>query len=154
MTFMNIFAIALFFIAALLVLGGLQLLVLGGSVYYIFAGLAVGYSAYLLWNKRHLALLIYGIFFLLTVAWAFLESGTNLWALAPRILFFAGIGLIFLTPWVRKPLHEGFPPPLFSSTISRIIPILTVVITIFVFIEGTGYEVIEMSPRSQINTVN
>ncbi len=154
MTFMNIFAIALFFIAALLVLGGLQLLVLGGSVYYIFAGLAVGYSAYLLWNKRHLALIIYGIFFLLTVAWAFLESGTNLWALAPRILFFAGIGLIFLTPWVRKPLHEGFPPPLFSSTISRIIPILTVVITIFVFIEGTGYEVIEMSPRSQINTVN
>tara|TARA_Y100000814_G_scaffold262737_1_gene214612 strand:+ start:327 stop:2669 length:2343 start_codon:yes stop_codon:yes gene_type:complete len=151
---MNIFAIALFFIAALLVLGGLQLLVLGGSVYYIFAGLAVGYSAYLLWNKRHLALIIYGIFFLLTVAWAFLESGTNLWALAPRILFFAGIGLIFLTPWVRKPLHEGFPPPLFSSTISRIIPILTVVITIFVFIEGTGYEVIEMSPRSQINTVN
>ena len=154
MTFMNIFAIALFFIAALLVLGGLQLLVLGGSVYYIFAGLAVGYSAYLLWNKRHLALLIYGIFFLLTVAWAFVESGTNLWALAPRILFFAGIGLIFLTPWVRKPLHEGFPPPLFSSTISRIIPILTVVITIFVFIEGTGYEVLEMSPRSQINTVN
>ena len=154
MTFMNIFAIALFFIAALLVLGGLQLLVLGGSVYYIFAGLAVGCSAYFLWNKRHLALLIYGIFFLLTVAWAFLESGTNLWALAPRILFFAGIGLIFLTPWVRKPLHEGFPPPLFSSTISRIIPILTVVITIFVFIEGTGYEVKEMSPRSQINTVN
>ena len=151
---MNIFAIALFFIAALLVLGGLQLLVLGGSVYYIFAGLAVGYSAYLLWNKRHLALIIYGIFFLLTVAWAFLESGTNLWALAPRILFFAGIGLIFLTPWVRKPLHEGFPPPLFSSKISRIIPILTVAITIFVFIEGTGYEVIEMSPRSQINTVN
>ena len=151
---MTIFAIALFFIAAPLVLGGLQLLVLGGSVYYMFAGLAVGCSAYFLWNKRHLALLIYGVFFLLTVTWAFIESGTNLWALAPRILFFAGIGLIFLTPWVRKPLYEGFPPPLFSSTISRIIPILTVVITIFVFIEGTGYEVKEMSPRSQINTVN
>ena len=151
---MTIFAIALFFIAAPLVLGGLQLLVLGGSVYYMFAGLAVGCSAYFLWNKRHLALLVYGVFFLLTVAWAFIESGTNLWALAPRILFFAGIGLIFLTPWVRKPLYEGFPPPLFSSTISRIIPILTVVITIFVFIEGTGYEVKEMSPRSQINTVN
>lgn len=154
MTFMNIFAIALFFIAAPLVLGGLQLLVLGGSVYYIFAGLAVGCSAYFLWNKRHLASLIYGVFFLLTVVWAFIESGTNLWALAPRILFFAGIGLIFLTPWVRKPLYEGFPPPLFPSTISRIIPILTVVITTFVFIEGTGYEVKEMSPRSQINTVN
>ena len=154
MTFMNIFAITLFFIAAPLVLGGLQLLVLGGSVYYIFAGLAVGCSAYFLWNKRHLASLIYGVFFLLTVVWAFIESGTNLWALAPRILFFAGIGLIFLTPWVRKPLYEGFPPPLFPSTISRIIPILTVVITIFVFIEGTGYEVKEMSPRSQINTVN
>ena len=154
MTFINIFAIALFFIAAPLVFGGLQLLVLGGSVYYIFAGLVVGCSAYFLWNKRHLASLIYGVFFLLTVAWAFIESGTNLWALAPRILFFAGIGLIFLTPWVRKALYGGFPSPLFSSTISRIIPILTVVITIFVFIEGTGYEVREMSPRSQINTVN
>ena len=46
MTFMNIFAIALFLIAAPLILGGFQLLALGGSVYYVFAGLAVGCSAY------------------------------------------------------------------------------------------------------------
>ena len=118
MTFISILAIVLFFIAVPLILGGLQLVVLGGSAYYTFAGLAVGCTAYFLRNKRHQAPLVYGIFFLLTVAWAFMESGTNLWALAPRILFFAGIGLIFLTPWVRKPLYEGFPPPLFSSKIS------------------------------------
>ena len=154
MDFRKIFSATLFLIGALLAIGGLQLIFLGGSVYYLFAGLIVSYSSWCLWNNRHKALSIYGVFLLLTVAWSFMESGTNLWALAPRVLFFAVIGLIFLTPWVRGVVYEGNPPPLFSSAISKAIPILTVTVAVFAFIDGTGYEVREMLPRSGINTVN
>ena len=154
MNFRKIFAVTLLLIGILLVLGGLQLMFLGGSFYYLFAGLAVSYSAWCLWNKDAKGSLIYGIFLFLTIAWSFMESGTNLWALAPRILPFAVVGLIFLTPWIRNALHDGNPPNLFSSTLSKAIPILSTAITIFVFAEGTGFEVKEISPRSGLNTIN
>ena len=44
MDFRKIFSAILLLIGVLLALGGLQLLLLGGSVYYLFAGLAVSYS--------------------------------------------------------------------------------------------------------------
>ena len=75
-------------------------------------------------------------------------------ALAPRILPFAIIGLWFLTPWFRNPLYKGSPPPLLASPIARIIPPIGFVIAVAVFIDGTGYEVKPMPPRSGINTVN
>ena len=83
-----------------------------------------------------------------------MESGTNLWALAPRILPWAVLGIPFLTPWVRNNLYDGSPPPLFASSIAKAAVPLSVVIVIFVFIDGTGFEVREMTVRSGINTVN
>jgi quinate dehydrogenase (quinone) len=150
----KIFPSLLFLIAIPLVFGGLQLLFLGGSFYYFFAGIALSYSAWRLWNKDSRASLIYGVLLFFTVVWSFIESGTNLWALAPRILPFAVIGLWFLTPWLRNTIYEGRPPPLFLSPIAKAVPILTVAITIFVFMDGTGFDVQQMSERSGINTVN
>ena len=74
MDFRKIFSAILLLIGVLLALGGLQLLLLGGSVYYLFAGLAVSYSSWCLWDKSHKALSVYGIFLLVTVAWSFMES--------------------------------------------------------------------------------
>ena len=50
MDFRKIFSAILLLIGVLLALGGLQLLLLGGSVYYLFAGLAVSYSSWCLWD--------------------------------------------------------------------------------------------------------
>jgi membrane-bound PQQ-dependent dehydrogenase (glucose/quinate/shikimate family) len=151
---LRIFPGFLFLVAAPLILGGLQLIFLGGSFYYLLAGLSLAASALLLWNTNPLGSKIYGGFMAATVAWAFMESGTNLWALAPRILPFAAIGLWFLTPWLRQKLYGGYPPALFSSNIAKSIVGLVVIITAFVFTQGRGYEVTPLSPRSGVNTVN
>lgn len=151
---LRVFPIFIFLVAAPLILGGLQLIFLGGSFYYLLAGLMLAGSARYLWQGDPLGSFIYGVFLAATVAWSFLESGTNLWALAPRILPFAAIGLWFLTPWFRQPLHSGNPPPLYSTGIFRSIAGLTTVITVFVFVQGSGYEVTPLSPRSGVNTVN
>ena len=150
----KIFPSILFLIATPLIFGGLQLLFLGGSFYYLIAGLALSYSAWCLWNKDPRASLVYGVLLFFTAAWSFMESGTNLWALAPRTLPFVVLGFWFLTPWLRGTLYKGSPPPLFLSPIAKAVPILTVAITIFIFMDGTGFDVQQMSERSGINTVN
>ena len=137
-TLPRIFPTFLTLLAIPLVLGGLQLVFLGGSFYYLAAGLALGASAWRIWNSDPQGSVIFGGLLLATIVWSFYESGTNLWALAPRILPFAIIGLWFLTPWFRNPLYKGSPPPLLASPIARIIPPIGFVIAVAVFIDGTG----------------
>ena len=150
----RLFPIFLILIAIPLGLGGLQLVFLGGSFYYLLAGITLGACAWRLWNSNPQGSLIYGGWLFFTIAWAFTESGTNLWALAPRILPFAAIGIWFVTPWLRRSLYQGNPPPLLASPIAKACVALSLAITVFVFVDGTGYEVKQMSSRSGINTVN
>ncbi|MDC0221562.1 PQQ-binding-like beta-propeller repeat protein [Gammaproteobacteria bacterium] len=150
----KIFPIILFVIAFPLVLGGLQLLFLGGSIYYLVAGLALAYSGWCFWHEDPQGSLVYASLLFLTIAWSFMEAGTNLWALAPRILPFAVLGSWLLTPWQRNVLYDGNPPPLFASSIAKAAVPLSLVIIVFVFVDDTGYEVSEMSARSGINTIN
>jgi hypothetical protein len=58
--------------------GGAQLIFLGGSFYYLAAGLALAFSAYQLWQGNPSGSRIYGALLASTVAWALFESGTNL----------------------------------------------------------------------------
>ena len=88
------------------------------------------------------------------MAWSLWESGTDSWALAPRILPFAVVGLWFLTPWFRRSLHQGEPPPLLRSPVARWSIPLGAVATIMALINDYGYEVNELAPRSGVNTVN
>ncbi len=150
----RIFPILLCLIAAPMILGGLQLVLLGGSFYYLLAGLLLVASAIRLWKLDPMASLIYGGLMIATVAWALLESGSNYWALAPRILPFAVLGAWFLSPWLRRSLYQGNPPPLFASKISIYAAVAAAAITIFVAVDGSGYEVNPLTERSGINTVN
>jgi quinoprotein glucose dehydrogenase len=73
-------------IGLILAIGGAWLAVLGGSPYYLLAGLGLIASGALLIRGRVLGAWLYLIVFALTIAWAFWESGTNGWALVPRII--------------------------------------------------------------------
>ena len=150
----RIFPILLVLIAVPMILGGLQLIFLGGSFYYLLTGLLLVASAMRFWKGSPTGSLIYAGLLITTVAWALLESGTNLWALAPRILPFAAIGLWLLTPWLRRSLYAGSPPPLFASSIARYAAPVVVVVSLFVLVDGLGYDVNQLSERSGINSVN
>lgn len=150
----RVFPIILCVIAAPLILGGVQLVFLGGSFYYLLAGLALVACARKLWNGDPTASLIYGGLLVATIAWALLEAGTNLWALLPRIVPLTVIGLWFLTPWLRRTLYSGTPPPLFASSLSRYAVLIGFVVTAYVLIAGSGYTVNPLAPRSTQTAVN
>ncbi|MBZ9602833.1 glucose/quinate/shikimate family membrane-bound PQQ-dependent dehydrogenase [Phyllobacterium chamaecytisi] len=100
-------AVVFLLIAAALGAGGVWLAMLGGSWYYILAGLAFLITSYLLFRKRASALLVYAILVIGTLAWAIWEIGFDWWQLAPRGGVIILLGLWLLTPWIRRGLNAG-----------------------------------------------
>ncbi len=66
--------------------GGGWLLALGGSFYYLPAGLGLILSAWFLFQRRMLGFWIYLAVFVLTLAWALWERGLDGWAQVPRLV--------------------------------------------------------------------
>lgn len=89
--------------------GGTRLLLLGGSPYYLIAGLGFLLTAFLLFRRRAAALWVYALVVLGSLAWAIWEVGFDWWQLGPRGGVIILLGLWLLTPWIRRPL--GFVSP-------------------------------------------
>ena len=96
----RLYAVLLLAIGLILIAGGGYLLALGGSPYYLVAGLLIATSAILLWRYSPLAAPVYGAMVVGTIAWSVWEAGSDGWALLPRIAgpLVVGIGFVFLRP--------------------------------------------------------
>lgn len=99
-----ILAILLLVIGLYLLINGVQLALLGGSLYYAVTGLAVTVAAILLWLGRRLGMWLYVAMLAWTLVWALWEVGLDGWGLAPRLIGPFVLGLWFLFPHVRKGL--------------------------------------------------
>ncbi|SCB60901.1 quinoprotein glucose dehydrogenase [Rhizobium aethiopicum] len=89
--------------------GGLWLVTLGGSIFYLFAGLMFLITAGLLLMRKAVALWVYAVLVVAALAWAIWEVGFDWWQLGPRGGVIILLGLWLLTPWIRRPL--GFRSP-------------------------------------------
>jgi quinoprotein glucose dehydrogenase len=87
-------------------IGGIWLAVLGGSPYYILAGLALIGCALLLWRRHPAALWLYALLLVGTMVWAIGEVGLDFWQLAPRGDLLAVLGVLLALPWVVRRLSN------------------------------------------------
>jgi quinate dehydrogenase (quinone) len=87
-------AIILLLVGAYLLYGGYQLATLGGSAYYLLAGLVLIGAAVLLFRADVRVAYLYLAFFFVTVVWALWETGLAFWPLAARLGMFAVFGLL------------------------------------------------------------
>lgn len=76
----------LLLIGIILAAGGVWLAVVGGSFYYLLAGLGVGAAGVMIIRRRLLGLWIYVAVFLATLVWAVWEVGLQGWPLVPRLV--------------------------------------------------------------------
>jgi quinoprotein glucose dehydrogenase len=81
-----VLAVVLVVVGLLLVAGGIWLIALGGSWYYLIAGIGVTASGVLLAMGRRLAVPVYVVTFLFTLVWALWEAGLDGWAQVPRLV--------------------------------------------------------------------
>ena len=87
-------ALIIFAIGTYFLYGGYQLMVLGGSLYYLVAGIALIATAYLLARADARAGYLFAAFFVVTLLWALWESGLQFWPLAARLGMFTVVGLL------------------------------------------------------------
>jgi glucose dehydrogenase len=88
-----------------LAIGGAWLASLGGSFYYLIAGVAMIFSGGFIALERKTGAWIYLAVLIGKVAWAFMEVGFDILQLLPRVACFVLLGLYMLTPWVRRTLQ-------------------------------------------------
>lgn len=82
--------------------GGAWLVSLGGSWYYLLAGVATLVAGVLLWRRRRLGLWVYLALLAATAAWALVEVGLDFWQLVPRLGLPFVVSIYLLMPWVRR----------------------------------------------------
>lgn len=87
-----------------LLAGGIKLSQLGGSLYYLIAGIGFALSGILLLALRRNALGLYGLVLLGSTLWALWEVGLDWWQLVPRLALWFALGVVLLLPWARRPL--------------------------------------------------
>lgn len=84
--FATVLALVLALIGIVLAVGGAWLALLGGSLYYLIAGVALLASAWFLFKGRLIGGWIYVGLFILTAIWGFAEARGNAWAMVPWLI--------------------------------------------------------------------
>ena len=94
----NILAIVFVATGLALLLGGVELLLIGGSPYYASAGAAFLIVGALLWARNPFALWVYAALIVATICWALFETGLDWWSLLPRGDWVVGLGFFLALP--------------------------------------------------------
>lgn len=103
----KIAAVVLAIMALYLIILGGRLVLLGGSFYYVLIGLVYLLAAALAWRSDKRAAYATGIALLITIVWAFYESGADYWALFPRLLIPLVIFAVGLLLFASKRSSQG-----------------------------------------------
>ena len=110
----RITAIVIGIFAAALFWQGATLLGMGGTPYYVVAGLAMLVAAWDLFRGRPRGFVIFSGVLLLTLAWAVYESGSGFWTVGSRIWIIGLFAVWLCLPMIRRGLWPQPIPKLFS----------------------------------------
>jgi quinate dehydrogenase (quinone) len=83
-----------FLMGAFLAVGGAWLVTLGGSWYFVLAGIALGVSGFLIARRRPAGAWLFALTLVATAAWAVADAGLHFWPLVSRGVAFAVLGLL------------------------------------------------------------
>ncbi len=100
----NITVAILVLVTLFLVGGGGWLIALGGSAYYLVAGVVLAVITWMYARDRVASLWLYAVLLFATITWGIWESGTDFWALTPRLDIWFVLGLWLVLPWASRRL--------------------------------------------------
>jgi quinoprotein glucose dehydrogenase len=121
--------------------GGLWLAILGGSLYYVIAGLGILVTGALLVAGRPSALCIYGAVLIGTLIWAIVEIGFDWWPLAARGDVVFPLGLWLLTPWIMRNLRHGAPSSRTAMALPLWVGVVASVAVLMIGLTSTYHEI-------------
>lgn len=102
---MWLFAAVLGIMALIFIGAGGYLATLGGSLYYVVAGVLFLGAAILLGMGKRNGAWLFGLALAISVIWALWEVGFDGWALMPRLMIPVAFGIWLLLPWSQHALR-------------------------------------------------
>ena len=128
-----VFSLVFSIIGLFLFLGGVQLMFLGGSLYYLLSGIILLVIAWTGLNNKASAAILYQLLLAATIVWSIYEVGFDVWGLIPRLVAPAVLGVIFLLPPIQKRLSLNK----LINLITSIVMLLVLVLLGFSFFNST-----------------
>jgi len=119
----SLLGILLLLMGLALLAGGIKLSMLGGSLYYLLAGIGLVLTGLLLLAARRAALGLYALVLFASTVWALWEVGLDWWQLVPRLALLFALGIVLLLPWFRRPLLRGQTATLGTKALSAAVVI-------------------------------
>jgi quinoprotein glucose dehydrogenase len=104
----SVLALLLIVIGAVLAAGGGWLLQLGGSWYYVVAGVGLLASGALLWRNLRSGAQLFALVFIGTLAWTWWESGGSYWRWVPRLGLVTALAVLvaLLSSTLQRPVPK------------------------------------------------
>src|SRR4051812_8114804 len=139
--------------------GSAWLVTLGGSPFYLIAGLGILITGALLIAGRRAALWVYAAVLIGTLAWAVSEVGFDWWPLAARGDVVFPLGLWLLTPWITRNLGRGgtqskkwaMTLPLWVGVVASVVVLAIGLSSTYHEIDGTMATAAASGPAGQSN---
>ncbi|PKH21820.1 membrane-bound PQQ-dependent dehydrogenase, glucose/quinate/shikimate family [Enterobacterales bacterium CwR94] len=88
-------------------IGGGKLVSLGGSTYFLIAGIAMLIAAVQFFRRHSSAVIIFALVFIGTLIWAPIDAGFDFWPLISRLMVPAGLMILALLTWPALRKREG-----------------------------------------------
>jgi len=88
-------------------IGGGKLVALGGSWYFLIAGIVTVLSAIQFFRRKSSAVVLFLLVFVGTLIWSFFDAGLEFWPLVSRLMVPAGLMLLAFLIWPSLRKHEG-----------------------------------------------
>ena len=98
-------AIGLFF-----AIGGGKLVSLGGSWYFVIAGVVMLLSAIQFFRRRASAVVLFLAVFIGTLIWSLFDAGLDFWPLVSRLMVPTGLMILAFVTWPALRKREGKVP--------------------------------------------
>lgn len=114
----SLLGILLLLMGLALLAGGIKLSMLGGSLYYVLAGIGLTLTGLLLLAGKRAALGLYALVLFASTVWSLWEIGLDWWQLVPRLSLWFALGVVLLLPWFRRPLLRDGPAPMGTAALS------------------------------------
>ena len=118
--YLGLVAILCLLIGLVLTIGGVWLIILGGSWYYAIAGVGLMLSGAFLWRWQMAGVWVYLAVFAGTVAWALWERGLTLWPQVPRIL---GPAILLILVLLTIPILRRRPARAYIGGVAAVLVI-------------------------------
>lgn len=135
-------------------IGGIDLISLGGSYYYLIAGITLIVTGILIALNHEEALILFALFLLGSTGWGLWEVGLDWWQLVvPRLWVWFVLGVMLLLPWWWKPLQVQTKKPKLPIllSIAVVVSAITIVAPFFTDPNTTIKGIIDNPKANHIN---